>query len=50
MSAAAAKDRQLAIAALLEILHKWGIHTIGEFARLKKEDVAARLGTEDVQI
>jgi protein ImuB len=46
----AAKDRQLAIAALLEILHKWGIHTVGEFARLKKDDVAARLGVEGVRL
>src|SRR6266508_394736 len=48
--AAATKDRQLAIAALLEILHKWGIHTVGEFARLKKDDVAARLGVEGVRL
>jgi len=49
-SAAATKDRQLAIAALFEILHKWGIHTVGEFARLKKDDVAARLGVEGVRL
>src|SRR6266511_943152 len=48
--AAATKDRQLAIAALLEILHRWGIHTVGEFARLKKDDVAARLGVEGVRL
>jgi protein ImuB len=46
----ATKDRQLGIAALLEILHKWGIHTVGELARLKKDDVAARLGVEGVRL
>lgn len=33
---------------ILKILHKWGIHTLGEFARLDKEKLAARLGPEAV--
>lgn len=31
---------------ILKILHKWGIHTLGEFARLDKAKLAARLGPE----
>lgn len=31
---------------IIAILHKWGIHTLGQFAALKKEDVALRLGPE----
>jgi hypothetical protein len=33
---------------ILEILHKWGIHTLGEFASLDKDEVCARLGPEGV--
>lgn len=32
------------IAHLMSILHKWGVHTIGDFAALEKSDIAARLG------
>ena len=35
---------------ILTILHKWGIHTIGQFAALNKEQLAARLGPEAVQM
>jgi len=42
--AQAAKERAAAIAGVLSILHSWGIHTVGEFAALEKQDVAARLG------
>src|SRR3977135_3397746 len=31
---------------ILAILHKWGIHTLGQFANLDKEDLIARLGPE----
>lgn len=41
----AAKARQI-----LAILHKWGIHTIGQFAALDKEEIAARLGPEAVRM
>jgi protein ImuB len=30
----------------LEILHKWGIHTLGDFGRLDREELRARLGPE----
>jgi protein ImuB len=31
---------------ILAILHKWGIHTLGQLATLDKEELAARLGPE----
>jgi protein ImuB len=40
----AAKERQVEIGRALDILHRWGIETLGQFAALKKEAVAARLG------
>ncbi len=40
----AAKEREAAIARILGILHGWGIHTVGQFAALEKQDVGARLG------
>ena len=56
---AAAKDqvgrdrrarRQQEIQRILGILHKWGIHTLGQFAALDKEQVGARLGPEAVRM
>src|SRR6266511_5130040 len=56
---AAAKDqvgrdrrarRQQEIEQMLAILHKWGIHTLGQFAVLDKEQVGARLGPEAVRM
>src|SRR3982751_1446361 len=35
---------------LLAILKKWGIHTLGQFASLDKEDLNARLGPEAVRL
>jgi len=35
---------------ILQILHKWGVRTLGQFADLDKEDVSARLGPEAVQL
>src|SRR5712691_1183186 len=35
---------------ILAILHKWGIHTLGQFAALNREDLAARLGSEAVRL
>src|SRR6266513_5620021 len=45
-----AKDRQAEIQQILAILHKWGIHTLGQFAALDKEQLAARLGPEAVRM
>jgi protein ImuB len=49
-NSAAAKDRQAEIWQILEILHKWGIHTLGQFAALDKEQIAVRLGPEAVRL
>jgi protein ImuB len=38
------KERDAEIGRVLDILHGWGIHTLGQFAALAKEDVGARLG------
>jgi nucleotidyltransferase/DNA polymerase involved in DNA repair len=44
------RDRQAEIQRILEILHKWGIHTLGQFAALDREDLGARLGSEAVRL
>jgi protein ImuB len=46
----AAKDREARIQQILAILHRWGIHTLGQFAALDKEQVGARLGPEAVRM
>src|SRR5438270_9401803 len=35
---------------ILRILHKWGIHTLGELAALDKEELRNRLGAEAVRL
>jgi len=49
-NSAAGKDREAVIERILEILHKWGIHTLGQLVALDKEDLAARLGSEAVNM
>src|SRR3954447_15908478 len=46
----AAKERQAAIGRVLSILRRWGIESLGQFAVLKKEAVAARLGPIGVEL
>jgi protein ImuB len=46
----AAKERQAEIGRVLNILHRWGIETLGQFAALEKEAVAARLGPMGLQL
>ena len=41
---------QHSIADILTILHKWGIHTLGQFATLDKEELRARLGPVAVSL
>src|SRR5437762_10068527 len=41
---------ELSIASILAILHKWGIHTLGQLAALDKEGLRARLGAEAVRL
>src|SRR6266566_7282711 len=48
--AESAKDRQAEIQQILAILHKWGIHTLGQLAALDKEQLGARLGPEAVRM
>ena len=35
---------------IIEILHKWGIHTLGQLAALDKEQLGARLGPEAIRM
>jgi len=46
----AAKERQAGIDRVLDILHRWGIESLGQFAALEKEAVAARLGPIGIQL
>ena len=41
---------QLSTTKILRILHKWGIHTLGELAALDKEELRNRLGAEAVRL
>ena len=49
-NSATGKDREAEIERIIEILHKWGIHTLGQLAALDKEDLVARLGSEAVRM
>src|SRR5436853_7254193 len=43
-------DRQIEVQEILAVLHKWGIHTLGQLAALDKEELRARLGPEAVRL
>jgi protein ImuB len=45
-----AKERGAEIARVLAILHRWGIHTVGQFAALEKEAVGTRLGAIGLEL
>ena len=45
-----AADRAEEVRQIIAILHKWGIHTLGQFAALEKEQVSLRLGPEAVRM
>src|SRR6266540_5564559 len=49
-NSSAARDREIQIRQILVILHKWGIHTLGQFAALDREQLGARLGPEAVRM
>ena len=38
------------IAEILAILHKWGIHTLGQLAALNKEELRDRLGSDAIRL
>jgi protein ImuB len=39
-------ERQMDVQEIFAILHKWGIHTVGQLAALDKEQLGVRLGPE----
>src|SRR6266496_3120444 len=43
-------ERQMEVQEIFEILHKWGIHTLGQLAALDKEQLGARLGPEAIRM
>src|SRR5436190_1511982 len=49
-SDSAAKTQQNDICQILAILHKWGIHMIGQLAALDKQQLGARLGPEAIRL
>jgi len=44
------RERDAEIARVLDILHRWGIQTLGQFAALEKEAVGTRLGPVGLQL
>lgn len=45
-----AESRAAEISRLISILHKWGVHTLGQLAALPQDELAARLGPEAVRL
>src|SRR5947207_6418744 len=45
-----APKAELSTAEILRILHKWGIHTLGQLAALDKEELRNRLGADAVRL
>ena len=43
-------EREAEITRVLDILHRWGIHTLGQFAALDKQEVGTRLGPIGLQL
>lgn len=43
-------DFEKTVGKVIALLHKWGIHTFGEFSRLDKENIRTRLGPEAVEL
>src|ERR1700686_2879733 len=52
-SAVASAQRSIpekSVQQILAILHKWGIHTLGQLAALDKDELGARLGPEAARL
>jgi protein ImuB len=45
-----AKEREAEIARVLQILRRWGIRTLGQFAALEKKEVGLRLGSIGLEL
>jgi len=43
-------EGEMQVQEIFAILHKWGIHTVGQLAALDKEQLAARLGPEAIRM
>src|SRR5437762_11750429 len=43
-------ERQMEVQEILALLHKWGIHRLGQLAALDKEQLGARLGPEAIRM
>jgi protein ImuB len=43
-------EGQMELQEILRILHKWGIHTVGQLATLDKEQLGARLGPQAIRM
>src|SRR3954447_23100066 len=43
-------EGEMEVQAIFAILHKWGIHTLGQLAALDKEQLGARLGPEAIRL
>src|SRR5215469_362349 len=43
-------EGQMDVQEIFAILHKWGIHTLGQLAALDKEQLGARLGPEAIRM
>jgi protein ImuB len=43
-------EGQMEVQEIFFVLHKWGIHTLGQLAALDKEDLRSRLGPEAVRL
>jgi protein ImuB len=45
-----AEERRAEIQRIIALLHKWGIHTLGELAALPVDELSTRLGSEAMQL
>ncbi len=43
-------ERAAEISRILALLHKWGVHTLGDLAALERDELGARLGPEAVRL